>query len=81
MSRASHNALVPLSLSSLCPCALREDAGNKGGQITAGGERSDAITRFEVNEFGDVLVPVKGIEEFVVAVVGDHKERTRSHLL
>ena len=54
VSLVSHNALVPLSLSSLCPCALREDAGNRGGQITAGGERSDAITRFEVNQFRDV---------------------------
>ena len=38
---------------------------------------NDAITGFKVDEFRDVLVPVKGIEEFVVARVGNHKERAR----
>jgi hypothetical protein len=55
--------------------------GNKGGQITAGDERSDAIAGFKVDEFRDVLVPVKGVEEFVIAGIGDHKERARGHLL
>ena len=35
----------------------------------------DAIARFKVNEFRDVLVPVKGVDEFVVTWVGKHKER------
>ena len=39
----------------------------------------DAISGLEVDEFRDVLVPVKGIEEFVIAGVGDHKERARGH--
>ena len=34
----------------------------------------DAIARFEVNKFGDVLVPVKGVEEFVVARGRKHKQ-------
>ena len=36
---------------------------------------SDAIPRFKMDEFRDVLVPVKGVEEFVIAGIGDHKER------
>ena len=36
---------------------------------------SDAITGFKVDEFRDVLVPVKGVEELVVAGIGKHKER------
>ena len=53
-----------------------DDTGDssKGGVVVV---RSDAIAGFEVDEFRDVLVPVKGIEEFVVAEVGNHKERAR----
>ena len=36
----------------------------------------DAIARFEVNQFRDVLVPVKGVEEFVVARGRKHKQWT-----
>ena len=41
--------------------------------------KSDAIAGLEMDEFRDVLVAVKGIEEFVVARVGKHKERARGH--
>ena len=67
-----------------------EVAGGDGGGVDGTGNSTeggvvvvcrDAIAGFKVDEFRDVLVPVKGIEEFVVAVVGEHKERTRSHLL
>ena len=50
--------------------------GAEGGVIVV---RRDAIASLEVNQFRDVLVPVKGVEEFVVAGVGDHKERARGH--
>ena len=49
---------------------------SKGGVIVVS---SDAIAGFEVNQFRDVLVPVKGIEEFVIAGIGNHKERARGH--
>ena len=39
----------------------------------------DAITGFKVDEFRDVLIAIKGVEEFVVARVGNHKERARGH--
>lgn len=50
--------------------------GTEGGVVVVS---SDAITGFEVDKFRNILIAVKGIEEFVVARVGDHKERTRSH--
>ena len=55
-----------------------DDTGDssKGGVVVV---CSNAIARFKVNQFRDVLVPVKGVEEFVVAGVGDHKERARGH--
>ena len=65
-----------------------EVASRNGGGVDCSGDRaeggvvvvsSDAIARFKVNQFRDVLVPVKGVEEFVVAGVGDHKERARGH--
>lgn len=34
----------------------------------------DAIARFKVDEFRDVLVAVKGIEEFVASWIGEHEE-------
>ena len=46
----------------------------KGGVIVVS---SDAIAGFEVNEFGDVLVSVKGIEEFVASRIGEHEEWAR----
>ena len=63
-----------------------EVAGGDGGGVDGTGDsteggivvvRCDAIARFKVNQFRDVLVPVKGVEEFVVARVGYHKERAR----
>ena len=63
-----------------------EVTGGDGGGIDNASDSSkggvvivccDAIAGFEVDEFRDVLVPVKGIEEFVVAGVGYHKERAR----
>ena len=39
----------------------------------------DAITGFKVDEFRDVLVPVKGIEEFVASGIRKHEERTCGH--
>ena len=48
----------------------------KGGVIVVS---SDAITGFKVDEFRDVLVPVKGVEELVASGIGEHEERTCSH--
>ena len=65
-----------------------EIAGGDGGGVDCSGDSteggvvvvsSDTISGLEVDEFRDVLVPVKGIEEFVIAGIGDHKERARGH--
>ena len=54
-----------------------DDTGDRaeGGVVVV---RCDAITGFKVDEFRDVLVAVKGIEEFVVAWVRKHKQWARS---
>ena len=36
--------------------------------------RRDAITGFKVDEFRDVLITIKGVEEFVVARGRKHKQ-------
>ena len=50
--------------------------GTEGGVVVV---RCDAISRFEVNQFRDVLVPVKGVEKLVVAGVRKHKQWTCSY--
>ena len=45
--------------------------GTEGGVVVV---CSDAIARFKMDEFRDVLVSVKGIEEFVVARGRKHKQ-------
>ena len=44
---------------------------SKGGVVVV---CCDAIARFKMDEFRDVLVPVKGVEEFVVARGRKHKQ-------
>ena len=48
----------------------------KGGVVVVS---SDTIASLEVNQFRDVLVPVKGVEKLVIAGVCKHKERARDH--
>ena len=50
-----------------------DDTGDRaeGGVVVV---RRDTITGFKVDEFRDVLVSVKGVEEFVVAGVRKHKQ-------
>ena len=45
--------------------------GTEGGVVVV---CCDAIARFKMDEFRDVLVPVKGVEEFVVARGRKHKQ-------
>ena len=46
----------------------------KGGVIVVS---SDAIARFKMNEFRNVLIAVKGVEEFVIAWIDKHKQWAR----
>ena len=48
----------------------------KGGVVVVS---SDTIASLEVNQFRDVLVPVKGVEKLVIAGVCNHKEWARGH--
>ena len=48
--------------------------GTKGGVIVV---RSDTISRLKVDEFRDVLVAVKGIEELIASGIGEHEEQAR----
>ena len=61
-----------------------EVASRNGGGVDCSGDRaeggvvvvsSDAIARFKVDEFRDVLIAIKGIEELVASWIGKHKER------
>ena len=65
-----------------------EIAGEDGGGVDGTGDGTeggvivvcrDAIARFKVNQFRDVLVPVKGVEELVASGIGEHEERARGH--
>ena len=50
--------------------------GTEGGVVVVS---SDAITRFKMDEFGDILVTIKGIEELVASGIREHEEWTCSH--
>ena len=50
--------------------------GTEGGVVVV---CSDTISGLEVDEFGDVLITIKGVEEFVVAGVGKHEQWARGH--
>ena len=61
--------------------------GNGGGRDGAGNGAEggivivccDAIARFEVDEFRDVLIAIKGIEELVASWIRKHEEWTCRH--
>ena len=40
---------------------------------------SNAIAGFKVDEFRDVFVSIKGVEELVASGIGKHKEWARGH--
>ena len=65
-----------------------EVAGGDGRGANGTGDRAEesvivvccnAITRFKVDEFRNVLVSVKGIEKLVASGIGKHEERARGH--
>ena len=60
----------------ICDSGGGDGAGDRaeGGVVVV---RCDAIAGFKVDEFRDVLITIKGVEEFVVAGVSKHKERAR----
>ena len=49
--------------------------GAEGGVVVVGG---DAVLEGVVEDLGDVLVAVVGVEEIEVPILGTHDERTRS---
>ena len=62
-----------------------EVAGGDGRGANGTGDRaeggvvvvcSNAIARFKVNQFRDVLIAIKGIEELVASWIRKHEERT-----
>ena len=65
-----------------------EVTSRNGGGVDCSGDSTeggivvvcrDAIAGFKVDEFGDILVTIKGIEELITPGIGEHEERARGH--